>query len=210
MTPSSGSEPRGIWIAIDGPAGTGKSTTVAAVADLLIAGGQSVHRTQQPSRSSLGTFIRTVLDSYDGYPLACLLTADRYAHVQTEIQPALAAGLAVVCDRYVPSAALDLVRGVAPDVVWKLHAGLPPPDLMVLLTAPAQTAVARIGRRGSHSRWQCEAGNADREVHAYDVAAEHLRDLGWPIIAIDTDVKQPDEIARDVVAAVRSESRQRG
>jgi dTMP kinase len=197
-----------VWIAIDGPAGTGKSTTTDAVAGLLTAGGQRVHRTQQPSRSSLGTFIRDALDTLDGYPLACLLAADRYAQVRTEIQPALATGFSVVCDRYVPSAALDLVRGVSPDVVWKFHASLPLPDLMILLTATVQVAVDRIGQRGAHSRWQTEDSNAEHEARAYQTVTEHLQGLGWPILTIDTDANAPDEIARTVVAAAHTLTRQ--
>ncbi len=36
-------------------------------------------------------------------PLAVLVTADRYMHIAAEIDPALAAGDDVVCDRYVAS-----------------------------------------------------------------------------------------------------------
>jgi energy-coupling factor transporter ATP-binding protein EcfA2 len=79
----------GLWISIDGPGGTGKSTTAHALADLLTVAGHRVHLTQQPFRTDFGTYVRHAIRTSEGYPLACLITADRYWHVHNEIRPAL-------------------------------------------------------------------------------------------------------------------------
>jgi dTMP kinase len=72
-----------------------------------------VHTTSEPSHGPLGTLARHGTDTYSGYVLACLVAADRYHHLATDIRPNLAAGRIVVCDRYVPSSyVLQLMDGV--------------------------------------------------------------------------------------------------
>jgi len=186
------------WITIDGPAGTGKSTIAALLADRLAAAGHNVHRTQQPSRTEFGQYVRHAIKTMGGVPLACLITADRYQHVHHEITPALADGKTVVCDRYVPSAALDILRGVPADQAWAMHAALPAPTLAVILKADENVITKRITARGPHSRWQTHTGNTGREVLAYQAATEYLRRIGWPLLTIDTTTAEPAVIATTI------------
>jgi dTMP kinase len=193
----------GIWITIDGPAGTGKTTTAMLLTRRLQAQGHTVHPTVQPSRSEFGRYVRDAITTLDGYPLACVITADRYHQVDTEILPALALGHTVILDRYVPSATLDILRGVPADTVWAMHAALPAPTLAVVLTAEPSTLDERVSTRGPHSRWQIQSGNAEREIEAYSSAAEHLREAGWPIVGIDTTHTGPDAVADVLDRVVR-------
>ena len=90
------------------------------------------------------------------------MAADRAQHVATEIEPALARGEWVVCDRYVPSSLVyqGVVRDLGVDVVEQLSAvataGLAP-DVVVLLdvsdavadSAPRPARADRLEREGA-------------------------------------------------------------
>jgi dTMP kinase len=83
------SQQRGMFISIDGPSGAGKSTIVHHLAQLLVAAGENVHITAEPSSGPIGVLCRELTESVTGHALACLYAADRYHHAQTEIRPHL-------------------------------------------------------------------------------------------------------------------------
>ena len=77
----------GALVTIDGPGGSGKTATVAALADELRRRGRTVHVTAEPSAGPIGRLARALVDEASGYALACLVAADRYHHLDTEIRP---------------------------------------------------------------------------------------------------------------------------
>ena len=77
----------GPFITIDGPGGSGKTATVAALADELRQRGHAVHVTAEPSAGPVGTLARALVNEVAGHALACLVAADRYHHLDTEIRP---------------------------------------------------------------------------------------------------------------------------
>jgi dTMP kinase len=89
------SRERGVFVSVDGPSGAGKSTIVHHLAQLLVADGQEVHVTAEPSEGPIGTLCRDLTESVTGHALACLYAADRYHHVQTEIRTETLAGAGV-------------------------------------------------------------------------------------------------------------------
>src|SRR5882672_7751635 len=95
--------PRGLFVSVDGPSGAGKSTIVDHLAQLLIAAGEEVHVTAEPSNGPVGQLCRELTETTTGHALACLYAADRYHHIETEIRPYMAAGRVVISDRYIPS-----------------------------------------------------------------------------------------------------------
>jgi len=97
----------GRLVVIEGIDGAGTTTQMERYAEHLRARGLAVHTTRQPSRGPVGAFIRQALGgevSLGGAvhaPLMALLfAADRLAHLAAEIEPRLAAGAVVLCDRY--------------------------------------------------------------------------------------------------------------
>lgn len=81
------SHERGMFVSVDGPSGAGKSTIVRHLAQMLVANGEDVHVTAEPSSGPIGALCRALTETVTGHALACLYAADRYHHVETEIRP---------------------------------------------------------------------------------------------------------------------------
>ncbi|MFI9026276.1 dTMP kinase [Streptomyces sp. NPDC053560] len=193
----------GRFVTIDGPGAVGKSTVCAAVVDELHAAGVDVHKTREPSDTVLGKLARHGTDTFRGMTFACLIAADRYHHVETEVRPAVARGATVVCDRYVASSlVLQVIDGVARDAVWELNRHADMPDLAVILNARADVIEKRLTSRGSHSRYEREPGGTERECGHFREAARFLMATGVRVLQVDAGTAGPEEIARDIVAAI--------
>lgn len=194
----------GTFVTIDGPGGVGKSSVTAAVAARLSAEGITVHRTRQPSGTPLGETARHGTDQYRGMALACLIAADRYQQQEHEIRPAVARGDVVVCDRYVASSlVLQVMDGVARDVVWELNRHADMPDLAVILNAPADIIEKRLTSRGAHSRYEREAGSTVRECALFQEAARFLMAGGVRVLQLDATTGQPADIAQRIVLKIK-------
>src|SRR5690348_1903921 len=102
LRPFSNAE-RGVFISVDGPSGAGKSTIARHLAQLLVAEGEDIHLTAEPSGGPIGVLARELTETVTGHSLACLYAADRYHHLEVEVQPQLITGKTVISDRYLPS-----------------------------------------------------------------------------------------------------------
>lgn len=96
-----------MFVSLEGPDGVGKTTQVALLAAHLRAIGLRVVECREPGGTALGERVRSLLLSGD-VPLsdraeALLFAAARAQIVAELIQPALAAGAWVVCDRFIDS-----------------------------------------------------------------------------------------------------------
>jgi dTMP kinase len=193
----------GFFVTVDGPGGVGKSTVTALVGALLANLGAAVHITTQPSRTELGDHIRHGTRTYRGMALACLVAGDRHQQVHAEILPALHRGAVVLCDRYIPSSlVLQRLDGVAFHTIWKLNAGLPIPDLSVILTGNPDVIACRLHERGGHSRFEEQPGASHDEVRLYRRAVAELTDAGWPLLHLDATTNAPNIIARTIASQI--------
>jgi dTMP kinase len=96
---------RGRFITFEGGEGSGKSTQAAIPAQRLHLLGLGAVRTREPGGSPGAEVIRHVLLSGAAKPLgpeaeAMLFAAARGDHVRNTIEPTLAAGRWVICDRF--------------------------------------------------------------------------------------------------------------
>jgi dTMP kinase len=177
LQPSS-SQQRGLFVSVDGPSGAGKSTIVRHLAQLLVAAGESVHVTAEPSEGPIGKLCRELTESVTGHALACLYAADRYHHVATEIRGHLEAGEVVISDRYIPSGlVMQRFDGIDPAFLWQLNAEAERPDFAVILEADPEVIAERLAARGAHNRFQLVPGSSHAEAHFYRQATERLMQL---------------------------------
>ncbi len=99
---------RGVFIALEGGEGAGKSTQATMLSEWLTSAGVEVVLTHEPGDSDVGRKLREILLSPDTGALdhraeALLYAADKAEHVSRLVRPALDRGAVVVTDRYVDS-----------------------------------------------------------------------------------------------------------
>jgi dTMP kinase len=187
---------RGLFVSVDGPSGAGKSTVVAHLAQLLVADGEQVHITAEPSAGIIGKLARELTETVAGPALACLYAADRYHHIDVEIRTHLESGEVVLCDRYVPSAlVMQRFDGVDPTFLWALNSQADRPDLAVVLESDPQTIHARLAQRGAQNRFQLTPGSSYAETHFYRQACERLIQAGYDVLRVECADRTPDAIA---------------
>ena len=156
-TPDSAAKRRGLFITFEGCDGAGKSTAAAHVKRVLEARGVGVRATREPGGTPLGERVRAALrstDIGDILPMSetLLLLAARAQHVADVIEPELASGRWVVCDRFADSTRAYQVagRGVSGYVVEMLaeqtHGGCVP-DLTFYLDVPVRKGLDRVIER---------------------------------------------------------------
>lgn len=148
---------RGKFITFEGLDGTGKSTQMRRLAAALRKSGHEVVETREPGGTATGEKIRKVLLDSDTSALAplaemALMFASRVQHIAEVIEPALAAGSIVLCDRFTDSteAYQGGGRKLGSVPVRELHrvlCGDLQPDLTILLEANPHASVSRARKR---------------------------------------------------------------
>ena len=93
---------RGIFITFEGIDGAGKSTHIERVAGLFRASGKAVVLTREPGGTLLSEKLRELVlhEPMDALTEALLMFAARREHLARVIEPALARGAVVMCDRF--------------------------------------------------------------------------------------------------------------
>jgi dTMP kinase len=155
--------PRGLFIALEGGDGAGKSTQAQLLGAWLEGSGHRVVLTREPGGTAFGRDVRELVlhgDHVIPRAEALLFAADRAHHVETLILPALGRGEVVITDRYVDSsiAYQGTGRDLGADEVRELNlwaTGGLVPALTVLLDLPAD--VGRSRRNGVHDRLESES-----------------------------------------------------
>ena len=94
--------PGGLFVSFEGIDGAGKSTHIAALAEAFKAQGRTVTLTREPGGTPLAEKLRAMVlnDAMDPLTETLLVFAARRDHLLTVIEPALASGEVVLCDRF--------------------------------------------------------------------------------------------------------------
>jgi dTMP kinase len=159
------------FITFEGIEGSGKTTQIGLLHDVLRKRGVDVLLTREPGGTPMGDRVRALLlDSTSVISPSCellLYAAARAEHLAILIRPALEAGRTVLCDRFTDAtyAYQGYGRGLPLDLIEAVHA-LPPlastPDRTVLIDLEPGTALRRARKRESskavdESRFEREA-----------------------------------------------------
>lgn len=150
---------RGRFITVEGIEGAGKSTLLQGLAEMLRARGIVVCATREPGGTPLAEDIRSLVLARraEGMPPAAellLMFAARASHVAQRIEPALARGEWVLCDRFTDAsrAYQGGGRGMASADIEGLARVAHPqlaPDLTLLLDLAPEAGLARARQRGA-------------------------------------------------------------
>lgn len=169
----------GIFISFEGIDGAGKSTHIDALAQAFRAQGRAVTLTREPGGTPLAEKLRVLVlnDTMDAMTEALLVFAARRDHLQQLIEPALARGDVVLCDRFTDATfayqgagrGFDLkilsflertvqsVQGLEPDFIRN-------PDLTVWFDLAAAIAAQRLAGARSPDKFEAQPVEFFRRV----------------------------------------------
>jgi dTMP kinase len=196
----------GVFIALEGGEGAGKSTQARKIAEWLRGEGYDVLLTHEPGDTEVGRKLRGILlDPQTGAIAdrteALLYAADKAEHVERVVAPALARGAVVVTDRYVDSTlayqgAGRALRDREVEKVARWATGDLRPHLTVLLDLPPEAGLTRFEER---DRIEAESLEFHERVrHAFLRLAS-----SQPENYLVVDARRPvDEIAAEVRSRV--------
>ncbi|MBD3892823.1 MAG: dTMP kinase [Hydrogenophaga sp.] len=161
----------GLFISFEGIDGAGKSTHIGRLADVFRRQGRRVTLTREPGGTPLAEQLRTLVLGQPMDPLceALLMFAARRDHLRLVIEPALARGDVVLCDRFTDAtfAYQGHGRGFDLDVLRQLErwvqstpqagAGLRQPDGTVWFDLPPAVAAQRLASSRAPDRFESES-----------------------------------------------------
>ena len=202
-----------MFITLEGPEGSGKTTAVETSVAKLQEMGYEIIRTREPGGTPIAEEIRNVIldkknTSMDARTEALLYAASRRQHLVEKVWPALKEGKIVICDRYLDSslAYQGGARGLGIDEVLNINLFATEntwPDLTLLFDIKPEEGLKRI------------ASNASREVNRLDLEKmefhQKVRESflllarRYPdrYIIIDAS-KSREEVAKDTLDAILS------
>jgi dTMP kinase len=211
--------PRGFFVTFEGLDGSGKSTQLRRLKEWLEAQSLPVTPTRQPGGTRVGDRIRgLLLDSRTDRisPLAelGLMFSDRAQSIAEVIEPALAAGRIVLCDRFTDSSEAYQGGGreLGSQVVRDLHAALCSglqPDLTMLLLPDFNRSLARARQR--NQRAVAATGSDENRFEKEDTAFyrrvfDKYREIAARepvrVVAIESD-GPIDEVHQRIVQVVK-------
>ena len=169
----------GLFITFEGIDGAGKSSHIEALACAFEAQGRCVTRTREPGGTPLAEKLRALLlhDAMDALTEALLVFAARRDHLVQVIEPALARGEVVLCDRFTDAtfAYQGAGRGFDLDVLSTLErlaqTGFAPeanlmrePDLTVWFDLAPEVAAERLAGARVPDRFEAQPVEFFRRV----------------------------------------------
>lgn len=156
----------GIFITMEGPDGSGKTTQIDLLKKYLEHKGYDIVIAREPGGTTIGEAIRKIILNPDykemGHMTELLLYASARAQLVNQvIKPALAEGKAVICDRFVESSAVyqGIGRGLGVDTVYEVNnfaLGDVKPKLTIFMDLDAEDGIKRKKKQAELDRMEQE------------------------------------------------------
>jgi dTMP kinase len=167
----------GLFISFEGIDGAGKSSHIAALANAFQAASKTVTMTREPGGTPLGERLREMIlhDSMDPLTEALLVFAARREHIVQVIEPALARGEVLLCDRFTDASfayqgagrgfdvkALSFLELAAQyskglEAEKPLSLGIRQPDLTVWFDVPPAVAAQRLASARTPDKFESQS-----------------------------------------------------
>lgn len=190
--------PRGLFITLEGLDGSGKSTQLKRLGAWMQKRGWTPVVTRQPGGTATGDRIRELLlDSRSTglAPLAemALMFADRAQAIAEIIEPALAAGQMVLCDRFTDSteAYQGGGREIGSETVLEMHrlvCGDLQPDLTLLLLPSLEASLTRARRRNDRA-----AAKSGKDENRFEQEQDEFHRRVWEKYR-EIATREPDRV----------------
>lgn len=203
---------QGIFISFEGIDGAGKSSHIQAVADAFRLQGKTVLQTREPGGTGLAEKLRDMVlhDAMDPLCEALLVFAARRDHLQQMIEPALARGDVVLCDRFTDAtfAYQGGGRGFDLQVLSQLEqwvqalpgGGLRQPGLTLWFELDPAIAAQRLAKARVPDRFESQPQAFFRQVH--DAYAARAQADAQRFVRIAADAPM-DSVRQAVLNALR-------
>ena len=170
-----------LFITFEGGEGSGKSTQIQLLAEVLEKRGVPSLTTREPGGTKIGERLRALIldlqhNEMDTRTELFLYLASRTQHLAEVIRPALLEGKIVLCDRFTDAtlAYQGYGRALRPEAIRPIvryAAQGTRPDLTLLLDVPVQEGLRRLHGRGLLNRLDAEA------VHFHESVRKGYRAL---------------------------------
>ena len=152
------------FITLEGIEGSGKTSSIKSITDLLDSKRISYVVTREPGGSSIGSELRSILldpkTEISSEVELLLMLADRKDHVEKVILPNLETGNWVISDRFMDSSIAYQGGGRKLDKKmidsFSKNLSLPNPDLTLLFDVPVEISLSRVKARGELDRFEQE------------------------------------------------------
>ena len=152
------------FITLEGIEGSGKTSSIKSITDLLDGKRISYVVTREPGGSSIGSELRSILldpkTEISSEVELLLMLADRKDHVEKVILPNLETGNWVISDRFMDSSIAYQGGGRKLDKKmidsFSRNLNLPNPDLTLLFDVPVEISLSRVKARGELDRFEQE------------------------------------------------------
>jgi dTMP kinase len=206
----------GRFVTFEGIEGAGKSTQITRVSKSLSERDIGHIVTREPGGTPLGEEIRDLVLRARGEAVPdvaelLLMFAARAVHLANLIEPTLAAGQWVLCDRFTDAtyAYQGAGRGVAVDCIRQLETlvqGRRRPDLTLLLDLPMQAGLERARQRNAGREREEDRFEGERAEFFERVRASYLaRAAAEPRRMVIIDARQPaDDVTAQITAVLRA------
>ncbi|WP_422658994.1 dTMP kinase [Paenibacillus sp. EC2-1] len=202
-----------LFITIEGGEGSGKTTMIGRLAAFMQNNSIPYLITREPGGIDIAEKIRSIIlnpehTSMDARTEALLYAAARRQHLVEKVEPALAEGLTVICDRFVDSSLVyqGMARGIGIEEVWAINQfaiDKRMPDLTILLDIDPEEGLSRI------------MANGDREFNRLDMESlafhrmvrdgyKHLADQYPNRIKVVDASKSPSQVEREMIHVLES------
>src|SRR6056297_1979717 len=195
---------RGLFIVLEGPDGSGKSSLASFMAEYLRVKGHKIEFSREPGGTNIGEKIRDIIldvgnEEMGNEAEALLYAASRAQHVTEKIRPTIESGKDLICERFYYSSLVyqGIGRKLGVDIVKHFNEfaiqGVYP-DLVIFLDIDPKKALLRKEESGELDRLEIEDINFHQEVYkGYKEIIEIL-----PEISVVNADRPKEEIYKDV------------
>ncbi len=210
MSPKQDSESyTGLLVTFEGPEGSGKTTLIRSIADLLLDCGEEPVLIREPGGSAIGERIRNILLDTASEDMCyetelLLMVASRAQLVREKIKPALEAGLIIFCDRFADASVAyqGFGRNLGEKTVNAVNAlaldGLQP-DITFLCMLDPEKGQARLINRATD---RLDRETLEFHQRVYDGYQSMARTGGDRFVVIDAGAS-PEEMLAETLGHLK-------